>query len=131
MTVTELTEKFTELESHIAEEKGDFAFFALFLPEDAPDYWDLMVAAPWAGDDTRSTVDYFVEQIKSRLGAQVLTSLSRIVVIDPQHAAVQALNREIQIEHGRVEIRDRDFFGLPIKHAYIITSKLAPAPAAA
>ncbi len=131
MTVTELTEKFTELESHIAEEKGDFAFFALFLPEDAPDYWDLMVAAPWAGDDTRSTVDYFVEQIKSRLGAQVLMSLSRIVVIDPQHAAVQAVTREIQIEHGRVEIRDRDFFGLPIKHAYIITSKLAPAPAAA
>lgn len=131
MTVTELTEKFTELESHIAEEKGDFAFFALFLPEDAPYYWDVMVAAPWAGDDTRSTVDYFVEQIKSRLGAQVLMSLSRIVVIDPQHAAVQALNREIQIEHGRLEIRDRDFFGLPIKHAYIITSKPAPAPAAA
>ena len=61
----------------------------------------------------------------------MLTNLSRIVVIDSQHAAVQALNREIQIEHGRVELRDRDFFGLAIKHACIITSKLLPTPAAA
>ena len=60
MTVTELTEKFAELESHIAEEKGDFAFFALFLPEDAPYRWDLVVAAPWASGDTRVTVEYFV-----------------------------------------------------------------------
>ena len=31
MTVPELTEKFAELESHIAEEKGPFALFALFM----------------------------------------------------------------------------------------------------
>ena len=40
MTVPELTEKFAELESHIAEEKGPFALFALFLREDVPDRWD-------------------------------------------------------------------------------------------
>ena len=131
MTVTELTKKFTELESHIAEEKGDFAFFALFMREEVPNRWDLMVAAPWASGDTQDTVAYFVEQIKARLGAQMLINLSRIVVFDSQHAALQDLNREIQVEHGRVEVRDRDFFGLTIKHAYIITSKLLPAPAAA
>lgn len=131
MTVPELTEKFTELESHIAEEKGPFALFALFMREDAPDRWDLIISAPWAGDDKRSVVDYFVSQIKSRLGEQGLTSLSRIVVIDPQDAAVEALNRAIQIEHGRVEVRDSNFFGLTVKHAYIITSQRPQAPAAA
>ena len=75
MTVIEFTEKFAELESHIAEEKGPFALFALFMREDAPDRWDLIVSAPWAGDDKRSVVDYFVSQIKSRLGEQGLTSL--------------------------------------------------------
>src|SRR3972149_3131589 len=89
MTVPDLTEKFAERESHIAEEKGPFALFALFMREDAPDRWDLIVSAPWAGGDKRSVVDYFVSQIKSRLGEQGLTSLSRIVVIDPQHAAVR------------------------------------------
>src|SRR2546427_13287833 len=131
MTVPELTEKFAELESRIAEEKGPFALFALFMREDAPDRWDLIVSAPWAGEDKRSVVDYFVGQIKSKLGEQGLTSLSRIVVIDPQDAAVQALNRTIQIEHGRVEVRDSTFFGLTVKHAYIITSQRPQAPAAA
>ena len=129
MTVLDVAEKFSKLESHIAEEKGGFALFALFMREDAPDRWDLMVSAPWTGDDRRSVVEYFVEQIKSILGEQELISLSRIVVIDPQDPAVQALNRAIQIEHGRVEVRDSNFFGQAVKHAYIITSQRAPAPA--
>jgi hypothetical protein len=130
MTTVELKERFAELESHIAEERGAFALFALFMREDAPDRWDLIVSAPWLGDDKRSAVDYFVTQIKSRLGEQELTSLSRIVVVDPQEPSVQALNRAIQVEHGSVEVRDSNFFGLPVKHAYIITSKRSPAPAA-
>lgn len=123
MTGSEFTEKFRELESHIAEEKGGFVLFALFMREDAPDRWDLIVSAPWVGGDKPSAVNYFVSQIKSRLGEQDLTNLSRIVVVDPQDAAVQALNRAIAIEHGRVEVTDSNFFGLHIKHAYIITSK--------
>jgi hypothetical protein len=130
MTVAELTQKFTALESSIAEEKGAFALFALFMREDAPDRWDLIVAAPWVGEDKRSAVDYFVAQIKSRLGDQDLTNLSRIVVIDPDDVAVQNLNRAIQTEHGSIEVRDSNFFGLPVKHAYIITSKRPAAPMA-
>jgi hypothetical protein len=131
MMVSELTQKFSELESRVAEEKGGFALFALFMREDTPDRWDLIVSAPWTGDDDRGTVNYFVTQIKSSLGEQELTSLARIVVVDPQDAAVQALNRAIQIEHGAVEVMDSSFFGLPVKHAYIITSKRPPAPPAA
>jgi hypothetical protein len=101
------------------------------MREDAPDRWDLIVSAPWAGGDKRRTVDYFVNQIKSRLGEQVLLGLSRIVVVDPENAAVQAFNRAIRIEHGRLEVKDSSFFGLPLKHAYIITSRRPPAPAAA
>ena len=131
MTVTELIEKFAELESQISAERGDFALFALFMREDAPDRWDLIVSAPWAGRDKSSTVSYFVSQIKSRLGEQGLLSLSRIVVVDPEDAAVQAFNGAFQIEHGRVEVKDSSFFGLPVKHAYIITSQRPQAPAAA
>jgi hypothetical protein len=36
-----------------------------------------------------------------------------------------------QARHGRVEVKDSSFFGLSVKHAYIITSKRPPAPAAA
>lgn len=131
MTMTEIAEQFADLEAHIAGEKGDFALFALFMGEDAPDYWDLIVSASWAHGDKAGAVNYFVDQIKARLGADALVSLSRIVVIDPQDPGVQALNRTIQVEHGGVELRDRTLFGLPVKHAYIITSRQSPAPAAA
>ena len=131
MRTSEITDKFAELESHVAQEKGAFTLFALFMREDAPDRWDLIVSAPWTGGDKQSAVNYLIGQIKSRLGEQGLPSLARIVVIDPQDAAVQALNREIQIEHGSVEVRDRNFFGLPVRHAYIITSKRPPSAAAA
>ena len=130
MTGLELSEKFRDLEARIAEEKGNFVLFALFMREDVPDRWDLLVSAPWVGSNKREAVEYFVNQIKSRLGEQDLTSLARIVVVDPQDAAVQALNRAVQIEHGGVEVRDSSFFGLPVKHAFIITSKRPPAPAA-
>ena len=123
MTVTELTENFARLESELAQEKGDFTLFALFMREDVPDRWDLIVSAPWVGEDKQAAVSYLVGQIKSRLGEDDLTRLSRIVVVDPEDAAVQNLNRTIHVEHGNVEVWDNNFFGLAIKHAQIITSK--------
>jgi hypothetical protein len=131
VTGRELSDRFRQLESGIAQEKGSFVLFALFMREDAPDRWDLIVSASWAGSDSRSTVDYFVSQIKSRLGEEYLTTLSRIIVVDPEDASVQALNQAVHIEHGGVEIRDSNFFGVPVKHAFIITSTRPLTPAAA
>jgi hypothetical protein len=130
MTTLEL-KRFQELELRIAAARGDFVLFALFMREDAPDRWDLIVAAPWVGSDKRKAVEYVVSEIKSSLGKQDLTSLSRIVVADPHDARVQALNALVQVVHSDVEVRDTHIFGLPVKHAYIITSKRLPEPAAA
>ena len=123
MTNGELAKNFARLESHIADTKGDFTLFALFLREDVPDRWDLMIAAPWVGSDRSTAVKYFVNEIESFLGPEALRDLSRIVVLDPNEAAVKALNQAIRAEHGVIEVRDSNFFGLPVKHAYIITSR--------
>lgn len=123
MSPQELPTKLAKLESDVAAERGDFVLFALFLREDVPDRWDLIVSAPWATADQKSALDYLIGKIKSDVGAEDLTLLSRIVFVDPADVAVQNLNRAINIEHGSVEVRDSNFFGLPIKHAYIITSK--------
>jgi hypothetical protein len=131
MTGHDLSEKFRALESRIATEKGGFTLFALLMREDVPDRWDLMVSAPWVGADKRAAVDYLVNQIKVQLGQQDLTSLARIVVVDPQDSAVKAFNGLVDTEHGGVEVRDSNLFGLPVKHAFIITSKRQPTPAAA
>ena len=130
MTTPELVERFARLETEIAQERGDFALFALFMCEEVPDRWDLMVSASWAGGDNAAVVNYLVAQIKSKLGDGDLVSLSRIVVIDPEYAAVRMLNRNVHVEHGNVEVRDSIFSGLAIKQAYIITSNRPPAQAA-
>lgn len=123
MTTTELPTKFAKLESDVSAARGDFALFALFLREDLPDRWDLMISAPWATADRKAALDYLIGKIKSDLGPADLTMLSRIVFIDPEDISVQNLNKAINVEHGAVEVRDSNFFGLPIKRAFIITSK--------
>ena len=130
MIATELPTKFAKLESDVAAARGDFTLFALFLREDVPDRWDLIISAPWASADQKGSLDYLVNRIKSDLGPADLTQLSRIVFIDPTDVSVRALNQAIHVEHGSVEVRDGNFFGLPIKLAFIITSK-GPSTAAA
>ena len=48
---TSMAQRFGSLEAEIAQKKGDFSLFALFLREDAPDRWDLLVSAPWASSN--------------------------------------------------------------------------------
>ncbi len=119
----EIIEKLGDVEKKISEEKGPFSLFALFLREEAPDKWDLVVSAPWFHSGDRKSLDYLNGVIQSSLKPQELIMLSRIVIVEPADRAVSAINRGVKIEHGDVEVKDSNFFGLPIKHAYIITSQ--------
>ena len=128
--MNEIVEKFASLEAEIAAKRGDFSLFALFLREDVPDRWDLMVSAPWVGPNKNEAVDYLVSEIKSHLGAEDLVNLSRIVLADANYPPVQALAKAFHVEHGRVEVRDSNLFGLQVRHAFIITSKSPEVPVA-
>jgi hypothetical protein len=119
----DLVDKFVALEREISAERGSFALFGLFLREDAADRWDLVVAAPWFSSNEKKVLDYLTQKIQSRLKPHELVLLSRIVVADPSDASVKAIQAAFKIEHGKAEIRDSVFFGLHIRHAYVITSQ--------
>ena len=119
----DLVNKFVELERRLTEEKGDFSLFALFLREDAVDKWDLIVAAPWIEADRKEALAYIAKQIQAAFKPDELTRLSRIVLIDQANPALEAINRAISIEHGSADVQNSNFFGLQIKHGYIITSQ--------
>jgi len=119
----ELAEKFAALEREITEERGEFTLFALFLREDVDNKWDVVVSAPWLGGEEKRELDYFAKKIQSHLRPDELVTLSRIVLAEPSSEAVKAVNKAISVEHGIAEVLDSSFFGLQIKHAYIITSK--------
>jgi hypothetical protein len=131
----ELLDRFIQLERTLALEKGEFALFALFLREDAGSgsgtsgysgysaKWDLIAAAPWIEGDRREALPYITRSIQQVFTAAELSQLSRIVLVDLANPEVAAINRAVSVQHGQAEIRDSNFFGLQIKHAYIITSQ--------
>jgi hypothetical protein len=115
--------KFVELERHLSQERGEFSLFALFLREDALDKWDLIVAAPWLEVDRKEALAYITAQIQELFNSEELASLSRVVFVDQSNPAIEAINQSINCQHGQAEVRNSNFFGLQIKHAYIITSQ--------
>jgi hypothetical protein len=131
----ELLDRFIQLERTLAQERGEFGLFALFLREDAgagsgtsgyfgySAKWDLIVAAPWIEGDRKEALSYITRSIQRVFTPQELSQLSRIVLVDLANPEVATINRAVTVQHGQDEIRDSNFFGLQIKHAYIITSQ--------
>jgi len=124
----ELIDKLVQVEKDISSDKGSFLLFALFLREDAPDLWDLLVAANWVEENKSESLKYLSSYLTEYLKPDELIKLSRILTIDSNNPGLKAIHKAIQIEHGNAEIRDSNFFGLQIKHAYLITSKREEAP---
>ncbi len=119
----QLVDKLVLFEREVSRDKGDFYLFALFLREDAQDKWDLMVSAPWIGTNKREALNYLAKDIQSRLTQTELLSLSRIVLIEIDNSALRAILNSIRAEHVAAELRNCNFSGVQIKHAYIITAK--------
>lgn len=124
-----LTDKLSLLEREVAASQGEFTLFALFQREES-DYWDVVVAAPWLESDKGEAYRFMAEQLQSHLNLQEILTVSRIVLIDETNLYLEAV---IEAKNGQqriVEVRDEEFFGLPIQRGYIITARkpdVAPA----
>ena len=114
--------KFERIESEISSSKGEFVLFAVFLREDAPDKWDMVVSAPWLHKESRQLLEDIVMVVKKYLSSDIIR-LSRVVVLDNNDPALKAIQKAVNVDQGGVEIHNSNFFGLQIKHAYIISSK--------
>lgn len=114
--------KLLPVEKHISEQKGAFRLFALFQREDAPDFWDLLVSAAWIADDKEASIRLIVAEVTKVLSQDELIKLSRVVVIEASNPALDAINKAIHVKGTIAEVSNSNFFGLQIRHAYIITS---------
>ncbi|HEX8683952.1 MAG TPA: hypothetical protein VF707_16655 [Ardenticatenaceae bacterium] len=124
-----LIDKLVTLEQEIAAERGEFTFLALFRREDSH-YWDVVVAASWLEGDKGEAYRFMAEQLQSHLEIQEILTISRIVLIDEDNPYLEAVIQTKDGQEGVVEVRDEEFFGLPIQRGYIITAKrpnVAPA----
>lgn len=119
----EQAEKLLKVEKSLSESKGQFELFALFLREDSPNKWDLLISADWARDDKKASINIIIQEIRKVLTDQDMLMLSRIIILDKDDEALKAIHQARRVEHGLAEITEGNFFGVAIKHAYLITSQ--------
>jgi len=122
--MSNFVDAFEEIERKLSSEKGPFTLFALFERQDIPSRWDLVVAAPWVGQDNEKALRLLADEMKKRLPSQ-LERVSRIVLLDPGDAGVRAITSEHSVEHGRVEIDEGFHYGFPVERGYVITARAA------
>jgi hypothetical protein len=115
--------KLESLEKYIADEKGEFYLFGLFLREEAENRWDLVIAAPWLNSDSMEDLKYIASKLKSYLKNNELLYISRIVILELNDPMVQIITNNFGVARGRsLELNQPQIFKLPFKYAYIIIS---------
>jgi len=119
----EQAEKLVSIEKRLSERYGTFELFALFLRENSSNKWDLLISSDWARNSKKESIDKILTEVRSVFTDVELLMLSRIIILDKNRKALQAINSAMHIEHGLGEINDCNFFGLPIKQAFLITSQ--------
>ena len=112
-------EKLSSIEQRISSKKDRFRLFALFLREDAPNRWDLVVSAPWLDENEQKGLNYLVKQIKLDLTTQEFVWLSRIIVAREGSAILEAMK---QVEGSHLVLQNVQLPGILVKEAYIISS---------
>ncbi len=121
--IRKLLPKLISIEKEIAEEKGSFRLFGIFLREEQPHReWDLVISAEWL--DTRlESQRVFIKEIQSRLEREEFLMFALVPIFAPDHPFVKEMNCEFEVEHGELEFTDYDFNGMVFERAHIITSK--------
>jgi hypothetical protein len=119
----ELIEKLIEVEKRTSQEKGEYDLFALFLREESSNKWDVVVSSKWISQDKPGGLKYLSNKINEVLNKEELISISHIAIIDEAGNKLSKVQQAINVEHGSLEIRESNFFGLQIKRGFLITSR--------
>ena len=92
------------------------------MREGSQDKWDLLIAGSWVNKDKVYALKYIASRIQKLLNKDELLKITGIAIIDESNPALKAIFKAVHVEHGRFEIKNSIFFGLNIKHAFLITS---------
>jgi len=120
------TEKLQQLMKRLEARKGPFTLFGVFMREDSPGLWDLVVAAPWLEAGKLQAFRELVEEMQDIFGDEVLL-FSRIVTLNRDDEALGDILNEVGSLRKPLEKQGRDLFGLPVEHAVILRARLPKA----
>lgn len=121
--------KFRKIERDLSQTFGDFTLFALFLREDSPGKWDVVVSSPTIQEIKSEFIGIISEKIKSEFTLEERLKLSRVIIVDQDNPKLHSIQDEFTIEHGIVEFHNHTFFNLNIDHALFMTVRKSLAEA--
>lgn len=117
-----IAEKLCKVERELSDEKGDFSLFAIFDREDGIGRFDVVVAAPWIGDEEKAAIIAIADKITARLTKQEVVMLSRVVVLSPDDDFVRTINARFEAKHKMLRTFNINVNDVPIRDGFIITS---------
>jgi hypothetical protein len=99
------------------------------MREDSPGQWDLVVSAPWLEEGKLKALGEFVKILVSAIGQDAVLSFSRIVTLNHDEPALQAILDEVaQTKQLPFSKQGHNLFGLPIEDAYILRASRVEVP---
>ncbi len=119
-----ILEKLKSVVVDLEHDRGSFLVFALFVREDDPERWDIVVSASWLRSDRIEAYKILAKKIQESLTEAEWLRFSRIVILDQCDPVVLFLQSAFSIKNGLVEmVRGNLFSGrfkFSIKHAYLL-----------
>lgn len=116
-------DKFIRIEKELAEEYGSLTLFALFLRQSALSDWDVIVAADWLNHGSYENITIIANKLKEHLSDKEMLNLAKVVPIRLENPGLDQILNEVHVEHESLEIRNTEFFDIPIRRAIFITSQ--------
>jgi hypothetical protein len=120
-------EKLQKLMKQVEARKGRFTLFGVFMRENSPGLWDLVVSAPWLESGRLKAFGEFVEEMAEVLGQDEVMSFSRVVTLNHDDRVLHDVLNEVGSSKKPLEMQGRDLFGLPVEHAVILRARMPKA----
>ena len=121
--MTRYLKKLRDVASQLEAERGAFTLFGLFMREDSPGQWDLVLSAPWLEKGKLRALGEFVEVLTDAIGQDGVFAFSRIVTLNGHDPALRAILREVPSTPLPFSKQGHNLFGLPIEEVYILRAK--------
>lgn len=121
-------DKILEVEKKVSNEIGEFNLFGLFEREDLKDRYDVVLSLDLKKMNKNDLFTIIHSEFRKILSNEQLVKFSRFVYLKPDDPFVLTLNMAMGVEHGSVEIKNSNFNNIPIKHAFLFSSKRKQIP---
>ena len=104
MNLEVVATKLTALAGTVEADKGPLELLGLFLREDSPDLWDLVISAPWLVADERAAFEYVANKLRGELSGEELAGLSRIVILEHGGAVLSSFLMQYEGHTGLADV---------------------------